>query len=88
MKYLICRDVYEDYDDSIIYISTEETTEKNDLVVYKDSKLPKCSYKNGTYTFAGWALTENGPVVISDNGTFLYDADLVGLMFMPHTALG
>ena len=34
MKYLICRDVYEDYDDSIIYISTEENVEKNDLVVY------------------------------------------------------
>ena len=40
MKYLICRDVYEDYDDSIIYISTEETTEKNDLVVYNGYNRP------------------------------------------------
>ena len=40
MKYLICRDVYEDYDDSIIYISTEETTEKNDLVVYNGFNRP------------------------------------------------
>ena len=40
MKYLICRDVYEDYDDSIIYISTEETTEKNDLVVYNSYNRP------------------------------------------------
>ena len=40
MKYLICRDVYEDYDDSIIYISTEETTEKNDLVVYNAYSRP------------------------------------------------
>ena len=40
MKYLICRDVYEDYDDSIIYISTEETTEKNDLVVYNAYNRP------------------------------------------------
>ena len=39
-KYLICRDVYEDYDDSIIYISTEETTEKNDLVVYNGYNRP------------------------------------------------
>ena len=40
MKYLICRDVYEDYDDSIIYISTEETVEKNDLVVYNGYNRP------------------------------------------------
>ena len=40
MKYLICRDVYEDYDDSIMYISTEETTEKNDLVVYNGYNRP------------------------------------------------
>ena len=40
MKYLICRDVYEDYDDSIIYISTEEATEKNDLVVYNAYSRP------------------------------------------------
>ncbi|MBQ6148869.1 MAG: hypothetical protein IJI66_16650 [Erysipelotrichaceae bacterium] len=40
MKYLICRDVYEDYDDSIIYISTEENTEKNDLVVYNGYNRP------------------------------------------------
>ena len=40
MKYLICRDVYEDYDDSIIYISTEETSEKNDLVVYNGYNRP------------------------------------------------
>ena len=40
MKYLICKDVYEDYDDSIIYISTEETTEKNDLVVYNGYNRP------------------------------------------------
>ena len=40
MKYLICRDVYEDYDDSIIYISTEEITEKNDLVVYNGYNRP------------------------------------------------
>lgn len=39
-KYLICRDVYEDYDDSIIYISTEETVEKNDLVVYNGYNRP------------------------------------------------
>ena len=40
MKYLICRDVYEDYDDSIIYISTEENVEKNDLVVYNGYSRP------------------------------------------------
>ena len=40
MKYLICRDDYEDYDDSIIYISTEETVEKNDLVVYNGYNRP------------------------------------------------
>ena len=40
MKYLICRDVYEDYDDSVIYISTEETVEKNDLVVYNGYNRP------------------------------------------------
>jgi len=40
MKYLICRDVYEDYDDSIMYISTEETVEKNDLVVYNGYNRP------------------------------------------------
>ena len=40
MKYLICRDVYEDYDDSIIYISTEENIEKNDLVVYNGYNRP------------------------------------------------
>ena len=40
MKYLICRDVYEDYDDSIIYISTEENAEKNDLVVYNGYNRP------------------------------------------------
>jgi len=40
MKYLICKDCYEDYDDSIIYISTEETTEKNDLVVYNGYNRP------------------------------------------------
>ena len=40
MKYLICRDVYGDYDDSIIYISTEENAEKNDLVVYNGYNRP------------------------------------------------
>ncbi len=34
MKYLICKDVYEEYDEAIMYVSTEEEVEKNDLVVY------------------------------------------------------
>ena len=40
MKYLICKDVYEDYDDAIMYISTEENVEKNDLVVYNGYNRP------------------------------------------------
>ena len=41
MKYLICKDVYEDdYDETIIYISTEENAEKNDLVVYQPYNRP------------------------------------------------
>ena len=40
MKYLICKDVYEDYDDAIMYISTEESVEKNDLVVYNGYNRP------------------------------------------------
>lgn len=41
MKYLICKDVYEDdYDEAIMYISTEENAEKNDLVVYQGYGRP------------------------------------------------
>ena len=41
MKYLICKDVYEDdYDEAIMYISTEENVEKNDLVVYQGYGRP------------------------------------------------
>ena len=40
MKYLICKDVYEDYDHAIMYISTEENVEKNDLVVYNGYNRP------------------------------------------------
>lgn len=39
-KYLICKDVYEEYDDCLIYISTDESVEKNDLVVYMDYERP------------------------------------------------
>ena len=39
-KYLICKDVYEEYDDCFIYISTDESAEKNDLVVYMDYERP------------------------------------------------
>ena len=38
MKYLICKDCYEEYDN--IYISTEEDAEKGDLVVYDGSENP------------------------------------------------
>ena len=38
MKYLICKDCYEEYDN--IYISTEENAEKGDLVVYDGSENP------------------------------------------------
>ena len=38
MMYLICKDVYED--DYCVYISTEESAEKNDLVVYMDYERP------------------------------------------------
>ena len=38
MKYLICKDCYEEYDN--IYISTEEEVEKNDLVVYEGNDDP------------------------------------------------
>lgn len=38
----------------------------NDLVIYKNTKIPNCSYKKivggRTYTFKGWAETRNGPV--------------------------
>ncbi len=38
MKYLICKDVYEEYDN--LYLSTEEEAEKNDLVVYEGNENP------------------------------------------------
>ncbi len=38
MKYLVCKDCYEEYDN--IYVSTEEYTEKNDLVVYEGNEGP------------------------------------------------
>ena len=38
MKYLICKDCYEEYDN--IYISIEEEVEKNDLVVYEGNDDP------------------------------------------------
>ena len=38
MKYLICKDCYEEFDN--IYISTEEEAEKNDLVVYEGNDGP------------------------------------------------
>ena len=40
MMYLICKDVYEEYDDCVVYISTDEDAEKNDLVVYMDYDGP------------------------------------------------
>ena len=40
MKYLICKDVYEEYDEAIMYVSTEEEVEKNDLVVYSGYNRP------------------------------------------------
>ncbi len=40
MLYLICKDVYEEYDDCVVYISTDENAEKNDLVVYMDYDRP------------------------------------------------
>ena len=40
MMYLICKDVYEEYDDCVVYISTDENAEKNDLVVYMDYDRP------------------------------------------------
>lgn len=38
MKYLICKDCCEEYDN--IYISTEENAEKGDLVVYDGNESP------------------------------------------------
>lgn len=38
MKYLICKDCYEEYEN--LYISTEEEAEKNDLVVYEGNENP------------------------------------------------
>ncbi len=36
MKYLICKDCYEEYDN--IYVQTDEDAEKNDLVVYEGNE--------------------------------------------------
>ncbi len=42
MKYLICKDVYdEEYEDSKTFVSTEESAEKNDLVVVIDYNQPR-----------------------------------------------
>ncbi len=38
MKYLICKDCYEEYEN--LYISTEEEAEKNDMVVYEGNDGP------------------------------------------------
>ncbi len=55
----------------------------NDLVIYKDTKLPKCSLKKTVSgkdaQFLGWSLQKDGPVVVGDVGTYVYDGDLAGL---------
>ena len=40
MKYLVCNDLCDKYDENTVYISTDEDAEKNDLVVYMDYDGP------------------------------------------------
>ncbi len=40
MMYLVCNDLCDKYDESTVYISTDENAEKNDLVVYMDYDRP------------------------------------------------
>ena len=40
MKYLVCNDLCDKYDENTVYISTDEGAEKNDLVVYMDYDGP------------------------------------------------